>query len=70
MYAIMSSNIASSACLAQTLGTIALYEFGQGLFEQAHLTIISAFAVTSMLQIYTHNDLTLSWQLRLVTLDR
>lgn len=70
MHAIMSSGIAPSACMAQTLGIIALYEFGQGMFEQAHLTVTSAFAVISMLPFHSDPELTLSWQLCLATLDR
>jgi hypothetical protein len=70
MYATMSSAIAPSTLLAQTLGIIALYEFGQGMFEQAHLTITSAFALTSMLPFNLDTQTTLSWQLCLATLDK
>lgn len=70
MCATMSSAVAPSTVLAQTLGIIALYEFGHGMFEQAHLTIASAFALTSILPFHRDTETTLSWQLCLATLDR
>ncbi|KAM0344544.1 hypothetical protein ACHAPU_007524 [Fusarium lateritium] len=68
-YAIASAELSPHEHLAQTLGMIALYEFGEGMFDQAHLTLSSAFATANLLKPIGM-EARLSWQLCLMTLDR
>ncbi|KAM0286141.1 hypothetical protein ACHAO9_008353 [Fusarium lateritium] len=70
LHAVMSSGLAPHAHLAQTQGIIALYEFGQGMYEQAHQTLSSAFVVARLLDDELDIELKLTWQLCLMALDK
>ncbi|UZP46410.1 hypothetical protein NXS19_014222 [Fusarium pseudograminearum] len=52
LLAVVSLNAKAHVHLIQTLGIVALYEFGIGAFEQAHRTLTSAFVMTSLCREY------------------
>jgi hypothetical protein len=71
LVAVISLNTKAHIHLIQTLGLIALYEFGIGSFEQAHITLTSAFAMTNMVGIDPSDmEAQLTWKVCLMTLDR
>ncbi|KAF4436458.1 hypothetical protein F53441_13248 [Fusarium austroafricanum] len=73
MCALTSSEIDAHTNLIQTLGLIALYEFGLGMFNESHRTLTSAFSMISFIKedmSYGDRESMLSWRLCLITLDR
>ncbi|KAF4332825.1 hypothetical protein FBEOM_13383 [Fusarium beomiforme] len=73
MCTLTSSEIDAQTALIQTLGLIALYEFGLGMFNESHRTLTSAFSMIPFLQedlVYGDRESMLSWRLCLLTLDR
>ncbi|EKJ73017.1 hypothetical protein FPSE_06805 [Fusarium pseudograminearum CS3096] len=70
LLAVVSLNAKAHVHLIQTLGIVALYEFGIGAFEQAHRTLTSAFVMTSLCREYgVDMEAQLTWKLCLMTLD-
>ena len=70
LFAVVSGNVSSHIHLAQTLGLIALYEFGVGCFEQAHVTLTSALTMANLaLEYLVDMEAKLTWKLCLMTLD-
>ncbi|KAF4992801.1 hypothetical protein FGRMN_6903 [Fusarium graminum] len=69
VYATASAGLMPHVHLVQTLGLVALYEFGQGHFEQAHLTLNSAFAMANVVGIIG-TEVSLHWLQCLMILDR
>jgi hypothetical protein len=71
LVAVVSANVEAHFHIIQTLGLIALYEFGQGCYEHAHITLTSAFGMANVVNDYTVDmEAQLTWKLCLMTLDR
>ncbi|QPC63364.1 hypothetical protein HYE67_005595 [Fusarium culmorum] len=71
LFAVVSGHNKAHTHLVQTQGLIALYEFGTGSFEQAHITLTSAIAMANLVKDYTVDlEAKLTWKLCLITLDR
>lgn len=71
LFAVVSGTVTSHIHLVQTLGSVALYEFGVGCFEQAHITLTSAFTMANLVHDYSVDlEAQLTWKLCLMTLDR
>ncbi|KAF4340674.1 tryptophan synthase beta subunit [Fusarium beomiforme] len=70
MAAVLETQLPNHVRLAQTQGLIALYEFGQGMFEQAHLSIHSAVTMASRIEVdLAEIPLSLEWRLCLMLID-
>ena len=71
LLAVVSGNVTSHIHLVRTLGLVALYEFGVGCFEQAHITLTSASTMANLaLDYLVDREAQLTWVLCLMTLDR
>jgi len=71
LFAIVSGSVTSHIHLVQTLGLVTLYEFGVGCFEQAYITLTSAFTMATLVHDYSVDLVAqLTWKLCLMALDR